>query len=242
MNEMICGKNSVLEALKGGRAVSRVFLAQGIDRAFVRQVIELCREKGVPYLKIPRPQLEKLAGADNRGVAAEIAAAEYVETADILRAAKEKGEPPLLLILAEVEDPHNLGAVMRTALCAGAHGIIIPKRRSATLNQTVAKVSAGAVEHLPVARVANLVAAVAELQEAGLWVVAADMRGAPLWEVDLTGPLAIVLGGEGAGIAPLLLSKCDFKASIPMRGPLSSLNVSAAAAVFLYEAARRRRG
>ncbi|MCL2818051.1 MAG: 23S rRNA (guanosine(2251)-2'-O)-methyltransferase RlmB [Clostridiales bacterium] len=240
MSEMICGKNSVLEALKGGRAVSRVFLAQGIDKAFVRQVIDLCREKGVPYLEIPRQQLERLAGEDNRGVAAEVAAAEYAEIADILRAAAEKGEPPLVLILAEVEDPHNLGAVMRTALCAGAHGIIIPKRRSATLNQTVAKVAAGAAGILPVARVPNLVRALEELQEAGLWAVAADMRGAPLWEVDISGPLAIVLGGEGAGIAPLLLSKCDFKASIPMSGPISSLNVSAAAAVFLFEAARRR--
>lgn len=239
-SEVICGKNSVLEALRSSRQINQVLLAEGLEPAFANQVIELCRAKAVPYKFAGRNQLEKTAGPDNRGVVAEVAAASYVEISEMLAAARAEGQAPLLVILDGVEDPHNLGAVIRTALCAGAHGLIIPKRNAVSLNQTVSKVSAGAIEHLPVARVSNLVQTVEELKKEGLWVVAADMDGQRLWDVDMSGPLVIVLGGEGRGISPLLRSHCDFVASIPLMGAVSSLNVSAAAAVMLYEALRRR--
>jgi|GEM_PF-322060 len=238
--EVICGKNSVLEALKSSREINRVLLAEGLEPAFARQVIDLCRGRAVPYRTVGRNHLAKIAGEDNRGVVAEVASASYVEVSDMLAAAQAAGQSPLIVILDGVEDPHNLGAVIRTALCAGAHGLVIPKRNAVSLNQTVSRVSAGAIEHLPVARVANLVQTVDELKKEGLWIVAADMNGERLWDVDMSGPLAIVLGGEGRGIAPLLRSRCDFVASIPLKGAVSSLNVSAAAAVMLYEALRRR--
>lgn len=238
--EVICGKNSVLEALRSSRQINQVLLAEGLEPAFASQVTELCRAKAVPFKFVGRNQLIKIAGEDNRGVVAEVAAASYVEVSEMLDAARAAGQAPLLVILDGVEDPHNLGAVIRTALCAGAHGLIIPKRNAVSLNQTVSKVSAGAVEYLPVARVSNLVQIVDELKKEGLWAVAADMDGQSLWNIDMSGPLVIILGGEGRGISPLLRSHCDFVASIPLMGAVSSLNVSAAAAVMLYEALRRR--
>ena len=240
MSEIICGKNNVLEALKSGREINRVLLAQGLDYGFVSGIKQLCRDNGVVCMDVPKQKLEKLAGADNRGVVAELAAVDYAEVEDILALAAERGEPPFVILLDDVEDPHNLGAVIRTALCAGAHGVVIPKRRAAALNQTVSRVSSGAVEYLPVARVANLPQTVEKLKKAGVWVAAADMKGKPLWQSDLSGPIALVMGSEGKGISPLLLSLCDFTVSIPMKGQLDSLNVSAAAAVLLYEVARTR--
>ncbi len=241
MSELICGRNSVIAALKSNREINRVLIADGVERSFSAQVVALCRQRGVPYMVTDKRQLEKLAGSDNRGIVAQVAAIKYVEICDILTAAAEKNEQPLIIILSEVEDPHNLGAIMRTACCAGAHGIIIPKRRAAAVNQTVDKVSAGAVDYLPVARVPNLTQAVKELKKAGLWIVAADMQGEDYDKVDLTGPLAIVMGGEDKAIGPLLLKECDLVAKIPITGPITSLNVSAAAAILIFEVKRRGR-
>lgn len=240
MSEYICGRNSVLEALKGEREINRIYMAVGIEKAFAAQVKALCRDRGIPFDMVERAKLDKLAGPDHRGVAAQVAAVQYVEVEDILALARERNEVPFVLILAEVEDPQNLGAILRTADCAGVHGVIIPKRRAASLNQTVAKVAQGAAEHVPVARVANLVQAAKTLQEAGLWLVAAEMDGEPFWTVDFSGPIALVLGGEDRGVPALLAKQCDFHASIPLLGQISSLNVSAATAVLLYEVVRRR--
>lgn len=240
--EILCGRNAVMEALKSGRAVNKVWLAENNDAAFSGAVFRLCQQSGVPCHKLPRAKLDKLAGPDHRGVAAELAALAYVDVEDILAAAEEKGEQPFVILLDQVEDPHNLGAVIRTALCAGAHGLILPKRRAAALNQTVVRTSAGAANYLPVARVANLNQALDRLKQAGCWAVAADMDGEPMWGCDLTGPVALVLGGEGAGVSPLLKKNCDLVAAIPMQGSLGSLNVSNAAAVLMYEILRQRTG
>lgn len=240
MDEYICGRHSVIEALKSERQINKVLIGDTVEPRFRREIEELCRAKGVPFQKAEKRVLDKVAGPDNRGIAAQVAAAAYVEVEDILEAARTKGEAPLVVILSQVEDPRNLGAIIRTAHSAGAHGIIIPKRRSAVLNQTVFKAAQGAAEYLPVARVSNLVQTAQQLKESGLWLVAGDMNGSNYWDVDLSGPLALVLGGEGQGIQPLLLKTCDFVATIPMLGKLNSLNVSAAAAVLLYEVVKRR--
>lgn len=238
--EIIIGRNAVLEALKSGLAVNKVLLAENNEPAFSAAVFKLCQERGVPCRKLPKQQLVRFAGPEHRGVAAELAAVEYAALSDMLALAAARGEPPFLVLLDSVEDPHNLGAIIRSALVAGCHGVIIPKRRAAALNQTVLKTSAGAAAHLPVARVANLNQALDDLKQAGCWAVAADMDGAPMWETDLRGPLVLVLGSEGGGVSQLLKKNCDLVAAIPMRGSLGSLNVSAAAAVLLFEAVRQR--
>lgn len=242
MNEIICGRNAVLEALKSGRSINRVLLSENTDPAFAGAVFKLCKEQGVPCRKLPKDQLRKIAGPDHHGVAAEIAAQEYAEIEDILALAESRGEAPLVVVLDGVEDPHNLGAIIRTALCAGAHGVIIGKHRAVALNQTVMKTSAGAASHLPVARVTNINQALRTLKESGCWVCAADMDGQPLWDLSLSGPLALVMGGEGQGLSPLVKKNCDLVAALPMSGPVSSLNVSVSAGVLLYEAVRQRRG
>lgn len=240
MTDILCGRNAVLEAVKSGRPVNKVLLAEGGEAAFQAAVFKLCKERGIPCRKLPKQQLTKLAGPEHHGIAAELAAAEYAEISDMLALARERGEDPLIVLLDGVEDPHNLGAIIRSALCAGAHGLVIAKRRAAALNQTVMNTSAGAAAYLPVARVANLNQALQELQRAGCWAAAGDMDGAPLWSCDLSGPLVLVLGGEGQGISPLLKKNCDRTAAIPLKGQIGSLNVSAAAAVLLYEAIRQR--
>ena len=241
MNDFICGKNAVLELLAAGREINRVYLDKTKKGDFHRRVIEACQQRSIPYSFVDKQHLDKIAGTENRGVVAAVAGTQYCEIADILAIAAEHNEAPLLVMLSEVEDPHNLGAIMRSALCAGAHGIIIPKRRAVGVTPTVAKVASGAAEYLPVARVPNLVQAAKELQAAGIWLIAADMNGDDIFNIDFSGPLAIVMGGEDKGISPLLLNKCDFKAKIPMKGNLGSYNVSASAAIFLYEALRARR-
>ena len=238
--DVICGRNAVTEALRAGRGVNKVWLADNNEAAFSAAIFKLCQAGGVPCHTLPRAKLNRLAGPEHRGVAAELAAAEYVEVADILEAARAKNQPPFVILLDGVEDPHNLGAIIRTALCVGAHGLILPKRRAAALNQTVLVTSAGAAHYLPLARVANLGQALDELKKAGCWAVAADMDGQSLWQTDLKGPVALVLGGEGAGLSPLLKKRCDLVASIPMQGEIGSLNVSNAAAVMMYEILRQR--
>lgn len=243
MQTKIYGKNAVLEGMKSGQTINKVWLAQGMDKQFVAKMTALCKEKKIPYTFVERSVLDKMTKEHHQGVAAEIAPFTYVEIEDILAKATKKGEAPLVLILSEVEDPHNLGALIRTAECVGVHGIIIPQRRAVAVNETVVKVSAGAAAFMPIARVGNLVQTIEKLKEAGLWIAGAEAErpgSTCIWQCDFTGPMGIVLGSEGKGIAPLLLKSCDYLVHIPMAGQVNSLNVSNAGAVFLYEALRQR--
>lgn len=233
--EIICGRNPVIEALRSGAEINKVLLAEGMEPAKAAQIIELCRERKVVYATVPKQQLVKLAGEDNRGVIAYLAPFAYAEPEEMLALAAERNEPPFIVLLDGVEDPHNLGAIIRTALCTGAHGVIIPKRRSAALTQTVNKVSSGALQYMKVARVSNLVQTMESLKEAGLWIAGADMDGENIYQANLKGAMGLVMGAEGKGLSPLVREKCDFIISLPMKGPLNSLSVSAAGAVCMYE-------
>ena len=239
---LIEGRNAITEALKSGRPIHKVFLADGdVDKALGRLAAQ-AKEAGAVVVRIDRRKLNEMSptGA-HQGIIASVAAHEYSTIEDILAAAEERGEAPLLVICDELSDPHNLGAILRSAECAGAHGVIIPKRRSVGLTAVVGKASAGAVEYMPVARVSNLSAAIRELKERGLWIYGTAAEGAtPLYQTDLTGPAAIVIGNEGTGMSRIVGESCDFKVSIPMKGRISSLNASAAAAILLYEAVRQR--
>ncbi len=238
------GRNAVTEALKAGRTIDKVFLAEGAADHGLRRLASLAREAGAVVTAVDRRKLDQMSptGA-HQGIVAMAAAHDYSTLDDMLALAARRGEPPLLVLCDELSDPHNLGAVIRSAECAGAHGVIIPKRRSVALTAVVAKAAAGALEYMPVARVTNLSAAIGELQKRGLWVFGTAADGAaPLYETDLRGPAAIVIGAEGNGMSRLVAERCDFKVSIPLRGRISSLNASAAAAVLLYEAVRQRLG
>ena len=239
---LIEGRNAVIEALRAGTAIDKIYLARGETDATLGHIASTARNKGVVVTEVDRRKLDGMSRTkSHQGVIAVAAVREYADVDDILGAAREKGEPPLVVVCDELSDPHNLGAVIRTAECAGAHGVIIPKRRSAGLTAIVAKTSAGAVSYLPVARVPNLTAALKELKERGLWVfgTAAD-GGTSLYQADLKGPAVLVIGSEGDGMGRLVREQCDFLVSIPMKGKLNSLNASAAAAVVLYEAVRQR--
>jgi len=239
--DFITGRNSVLEALKSGRAINKVFIGKGSKEGSIREIISLVKARGIPFQEVDRTCLEKLAEGRHQGVVAEAAPYQYAEVEDLISFAQSRGEDPLIVILDEIEDPHNFGAIMRSAEAVGVHGIIIPKRRGVQLNATVAKVSSGAVEYVPVARVPNLAQTVDKLKELGLWVLGADMQGdSRLWDENMTGPLAVVIGGEGRGISRLLKKKCDFITFIPMKGQISSLNASVAASVILFEILRQR--
>jgi len=233
--ELICGRNPVIEALRSGAEINKVLLQEGMEPAKAAQIIELCRERKVVYASVPKQQLIKLAGADNRGVIAYLAPFAYAEPEEMLALAAERGEAPFIVLLDGVEDPHNLGAIIRTALCTGAHGVIIPKRRSAALTQTVNKVSSGALQYMKVARVSNLVQTIESLKKAGLWIAGADMDGENIYQANLKSAMGLVMGAEGKGLSPLVREKCDFIISLPMKGPLNSLSVSAAGAVCMYE-------
>ena len=239
---LIEGRNAITEALKSGRAINKVFLADGdVDKALGRLAAQ-AKDAGAVVVRIDRRKLNEMSptGA-HQGIIASVAAHEYSTINDILAAAEAKGEAPLLVICDELSDPHNLGAILRSAECAGAHGVIIPKRRSVGLTAVVGKASAGAIEYMPVARVSNLSAAIRELKERGVWIYGTAAEGAsPLYQTDLTGPAAIVIGNEGVGMSRIVAESCDFKVSIPMKGHISSLNASAAAAILLYEAVRQR--
>ena len=239
---LIEGRNAVIEALRAGTAIDKIYLARGETDATLGHIASTARNKGVVVTEVDRRKLDGMSRTkSHQGVIAVAAVREYADVDDILGAAREKGEPPLIVVCDELSDPHNLGAVIRTAECAGAHGVIIPKRRSAGLTAIVAKTSAGAVSYLPVARVPNLTAALKDLKERGLWVfgTAAD-GGTSLYQADLKGPAVLVIGSEGDGMGRLVREQCDFLVSIPMKGKLNSLNASAAAAVVLYEAVRQR--
>ena len=241
---LIEGRNAVTEALRAGTALDKLYIAKGdTDRTLARIAAE-ARRAGVVVVEADRRKLDAMSAThSHQGAVAVAAAAPYAPVEDILQIAADRGEPPLLVVCDEISDPHNLGAIIRTAECAGAHGVIIPKRRSAGLTAVVAKTSAGAVSYLPVARVPNIPALLKDLQKRGLWVFGAAAEGdRPLYEADLRSPAAIVIGSEGDGMGRLVRESCDFLVSIPMKGRISSLNASAAAAVLLYEALRQRLG
>ena len=236
------GRNAITEALRAGRAIDKVFIADGeIDRALQRLAAE-CKEAGAVIVPVDRRKLDMMSTTrSHQGIIAQAAAHAYATIDDILQVAADRGQAPLIVICDELSDPHNLGAIMRSAECAGAHGVIIPKRRSVGLTATVAKASAGAIEYMKVARVANINNTIAELKERGIWVFGAAGEGSqPMYRADLTGPAAIVIGNEGDGISQLVRKNCDMLIHIPMSGRISSLNASAAASILLYEAVRQR--
>lgn len=241
---VIEGRNAVIEALRAGTTIDKIYIARGETDAALGHIASTARSKGVVVVEADRRKLDYMSRTHaHQGVIAMAAVREYASVDDILLAAKEKGEPPLVVVCDELSDPHNLGAVIRTAECAGAHGVIIPKRRSAGLTAIVAKTSAGAVAHLPVARVANITSLLKELKDEGLWIFGTTVEGGTsLYQADLKGPAAIVIGSEGDGMGRLVTEQCDFTVSIPMKGKLNSLNASAAAAILLYEAVRQRMG
>ena len=237
------GRNAVTEALRAGTALDKLYIARGETDHTLGRIAAQARKSGEVVVERDRRKLDAMSEThSHQGVIALAAAAGYAPVEDILQAAAGRGEPPLVVICDEITDPHNLGAIIRTAECAGAHGVIIPKRRSAGLTAVVAKTSAGAVSYLPVARVPNIPALLKNLKKRGLWVFGAAAEGAvPLYEADLRVPAAVVIGSEGDGMGRLVRESCDLLVSIPMRGRISSLNASAAAAVLLYEALRQRR-
>ena len=239
---IIEGRNAVLEALRAGTSIDKLYLARGETDAALGHIASTARDKGIVVVEADRRKLDGMSRTHaHQGVIALAAVREYASVDDILNAARAKGEPPLIVVCDELSDPHNLGAVIRTAECAGAHGVIIPKRRSAGLTAVVAKTSAGAVSHVPVARVSKLPALLRQLKDEGVWVFGTDAAGDRLlYEADLKGPAAIVIGSEGSGMGRLVGENCDFLVRIPMRGKLNSLNASAAAAILLYEAVRQR--
>ena len=241
---IIEGRNAVIEALRSGETIDKIYLQKGETDKTLGHIASKARAAGVVVVEADRRKLDAMSRTHaHQGVIALAAVREYVSVESILQAARDKGEAPLLVVCDEISDPHNLGAIIRTAYCAGAHGVIIPKRRSAGLTSVVAKTSAGAVSYLPVARVPNLPALLKELKEQGVWVFGTAAGGTTdLYHADLKGPAAIVIGSEGEGMSRLVEENCDFLVSIPMKGGLNSLNASAAAAILLYEAVRQRMG
>lgn len=239
---VIEGRNAVIEALRAGTAIDKIYLAKGETDSALGHIANTARANGVVVVNADRRKLDDMSRTHaHQGVIAVAAVREYASIEDIFQRAEERGEAPLIVICDELSDPHNLGAVIRTAECAGAHGVVIPKRRSAGLTAIVAKTSAGAVSHIPVARVPNLTALMKDLQKRGVWIFGAEMNGnTSLYEADLKGPAAIVIGSEGSGMSRLVAETCDFTVSIPMKGKINSLNASAAAAILLYEAVRQR--
>ncbi len=236
---ILFGRGPVRELLLGERAVECLLLQKGLESPALARLAAMALEKGVPVKRTDARRLDELSGGGNhQGVAAQTAAAHYRELDDVLALAGDA--PPLLVLADEIEDPHNLGAIIRTAEGAGAHGLIVPKRRSAGLTGAVAKTSAGASEHLPVVRVPNLPACMEDLKRRGIWLYGADMSGQSYTGVDFSGPAALVVGSEGGGLSRLVRERCDVLVSLPMRGKMASLNVSVAAGILLYEMARRR--
>ena len=241
--DIVEGRNAVIEALRAGRGIDKIYLAKGETDKTLGHIEAKARDAGIPVVRADRRRLDAMSVTRaHQGVIAVAAVREYRSVADILAVAEAKGEAPFVVLCDEISDPRNFGAIVRSAECAGVHGVVIPKRRSAGLTSIVGKTSAGAVSYLPVARVANLSAALRELQKEGVWVFGADAGGTtPLYEADLRGPAAIVIGSEGDGLGRLVRESCDFLVSIPLKGRIQSLNASNAAAVLLYEAVRQRR-
>lgn len=240
--EFIVGKNPIIEALKSGHSINKIWIAEGSQKGQMAKVVSLAKENGVLIQHVPKKKLEHLADTDNhQGVVASVAAYEYAELDDVFRLAEERQEDPFILILDEIEDPHNLGSILRTADAVGAHGVIIPKRRAVGLTQTVAKSSTGAIEYIPVVRVTNIARTMEDLKKRGLWFAGTDAKGQEDYRraaFDL--PIGLVIGSEGKGISRLVKEKCDFLIQIPMVGHVTSLNASVAASLLMYEVYRRR--
>ena len=235
------GRNAVLEAFRSGKTVDKLFVQEHCEDGPVRTILREAKKQDTMVKFVKKERLDQLSETGkHQGVIAMAAAYAYAEVEDILAAAREKGEPPFVFLLDNVEDPHNLGAVIRTANLAGAHGVIIPKNRAAGLTATVARTSAGALNYTPVAKVTNMARTIEQLKKEGLWFVCADMDGTVMYDLDLKGPIGLVIGNEGEGVSKLVKEKCDFIASIPMKGNIDSLNASVAAGVLAYEIVRQR--
>ncbi|MDE6700134.1 MAG: 23S rRNA (guanosine(2251)-2'-O)-methyltransferase RlmB [Acetatifactor sp.] len=238
---MIEGRNAVIEAFRAGKTIDRVYILDGCQDGPVITIKREAVKRDVQIKYVARERLDQLsATGKHQGVIAQAAAYEYAEVEDMLQAAKEKGEAPFLFLLDNIEDPHNLGAIIRTANLAGAHGVIIPKNRAVGLTATVARTSAGALNYTPVAKVTNLSKTIEDLKKEGLWFVCADMDGTAMYNLDLKGPIGLVIGSEGEGVGRLVKEKCDMVAAIPMKGDIDSLNASVAAGVLAYEIVRQR--
>ena len=235
------GRNAVLEAFRSGKTIDRLFVLDGCQDGPVRTIVREAKKHDTIVNFVPKERLDSMSETGHhQGVMAYAAAYEYAEVEDILKIAEEKGEPPFLFLLDGIEDPHNLGAIIRTANLAGAHGVIIPKRRAVGLTATVARTSAGALNYTPVAKVTNMAATIEDLKKRGIWFVCADMGGESMYRLNLTGPIGLVIGNEGEGVSRLVKEKCDMIASIPMKGDIDSLNASVATGVLAYEIARQR--
>ena len=235
------GRNAVLEAYRAGKTRDKLYVLKGCQDGPVNSILREARKHDTIVSFVAKERLDQMSETGkHQGVVAHAAAYEYAEVEDILKRAEEKGEPPFLILLDNIEDPHNLGAIIRTANLAGAHGIIIPRRRAAGLTATVAKASAGALNYTPVAKVTNLGTTIESLKERGLWFVCADMDGTVMYDLDLKGPIGLVVGNEGEGVSRLVREKCDYIAAIPMKGDIDSLNASVAAGVLAYEIVRQR--
>lgn len=238
---ILFGRNAVMEALKGEREIDKILIQKGEKEGSVIKIISSAKAKSIVVLEVEKSKLDEITGREkHQGVVAYVAAHEYVSVEEILKDAAEKGEQPFVLLLDNIQDPHNLGAIIRTAHNAGVHGIIIPKRRAVGLTGTVAKSSAGALEYMKVAKVSNIVQTIRELKEKGLWIACADMDGKTLYEENLTGPIGIVVGSEGEGVSKLTKENCDYIVSVPMYGKVTSLNASVAASLMVYEVVRQR--
>lgn len=236
----IAGRNPVTEAIRAGRPIDKVLIQDGAGGAADR-VRKLALENGIPVETVPKKDIDKLAAGENhQGIVAFASSHDYASVDDILAAAEKSGEPPFIVVLDGIEDPHNLGAILRSAECAGAHGVVIPKRNACGLTETVSKSSAGAVEYVPCAKVTNIARTLDDLKERGIWIYACDMDGETYYKQDMTGPCAIVIGAEGKGISRLVKEKCDFTVSMPLMGKIQSLNASNAACVLMYEIRRQR--
>lgn len=239
--DVIAGRNPVSEAIRSGRPIDKLMIARGEKSGAVVGILAKAKEKQIPVKEVDRTKLDFLSGgAVHQGIIALAAVKEYSTVEEILEYAKSKDEAPFIVVLDEVEDPHNLGAIIRTAECAGVHGIIVPKRRSASLSYTVGKASAGAIEYMRVARVTNIAKLIDELKEQGIWVYGADMNGTDYAQCDFSGACAIVIGNEGKGISRLVREKCDVIVSLPMKGKINSLNASVAAGILMYSAMKNR--
>lgn len=234
--DLLIGRNAVTEALKSDREIDTLILMRNNNNPALSRLASMAKEKGAVVKEVDSKKLDFMCGgANHQGVAAYVAAHEYSSIDEIFAYAEEKGEPPFIVVCDEIEDPHNLGAIIRTAECAGVHGVIIPKRRSASLNFTVGKTSAGALEYMRVARVSNLASTIDELKEKGCWVYGADMDGTDYKKTDFSGAVVLVIGSEGKGIGKLIRQKCDAIVSLPMKGNINSLNASVAAGILMYE-------
>ena len=240
-NDIIAGRNPVMEAIRSGRSIESILVAKGERSGSVVAIIAKAKQKNIPVKDVDSKKLDFLAkGVNHQGIVAQCAVKEYSTLEDIFALAEERGESPFIIVLDKIEDPHNLGAIIRTAECAGAHGVIIPERRSAGLSYTVEKTSAGALEYMPVVRVKNISAVLQKIKDKGIWVYGADMDGEHYKKVNFDGAVALVIGNEGKGISPLVAKDCDVIVSLPMKGKINSLNASVAAGILMYEIADKR--